>query len=160
MSLLNRRLFICAPLALAACGFEPVYAPGGNGAVLQNNILVDPPSTKDGYLLVRELEQKLGRSSNPAYVLSLTINTAETRQAIDREGDTGRLNRIGAVDYSLRRTTTGQIVTSGQVDNFVGSSATGSTVETLAGEQDAQKRLMVVIADQIISRLYAADLGV
>jgi LPS-assembly lipoprotein len=50
-------------------------------------------------------------------------------------------------------------VTSGQVENFVGSSATGTTVETLAGEQDAQKRLMKVIADQIIARLYAADLS-
>jgi len=163
MSLLRtkptRRFVVLAPLALAACGFEPVYGPGGNGASLQNRVLVDPPSTQDGYLLVKELEEKLGRAAQPAFALSLTINTAETRLAIDREGDTGRLNRIGIVDYSLRNVATGQIVTSGQVENFVGSSATGTTVETLAGEQDAQKRLMKVIADQIIARLYAADLS-
>ena len=37
-------------------------------------------------------------------------------------------------------------------------SATGSTVATLAAERDAQKRLMVMLADQLVTRLYAADL--
>jgi LPS-assembly lipoprotein len=92
MSLLRtkptRRFVVLAPLALAACGFEPVYGPGGNGASLQNRVLVDPPSTQDGYLLVRELEEKLGRAAQPAFALSLTINTAETPRAIPG-GSTG-----------------------------------------------------------------------
>lgn len=158
MSLLNRRFVLLTPLALAACGFTAVYGPEGNGSALQNRVLVDAPADKDGYLLVRELETKLGRSSDPTFALSFNISTYETRLAINREGDTGRLNRIGSVTYSLRSLATGQIITSGTVDNFVGSSATGTTVETLAGELDAQKRLMKVIADQIIVRLYAADL--
>ena len=158
MSLPDRRFVIIAPLALVACGFEPVYGPGGNGQLLQNRVAVDPPGSPDSYLLVRELEERLGRSDNPAYALSMTLNISEARLAIDREGDTGRFNRIGIVDYSLRDLGTGQIVTSGKVDNFVGYSATGTTVETLAGELDAQERLMVAIADQIVTRLYAADL--
>ncbi|MEW9919931.1 LPS assembly lipoprotein LptE [Marimonas sp. MJW-29] len=158
MSLPNRRLVLLAPLALAACGFSPVYGPGGNGQILQNRVLVDPPGSQDSYLLVRELEERLGRSSDPDFALSMILEISEARLAIDREGDTGRFNRIGKVQYSLRDLDTGRVVTSGVVENFVGYSATGTTVETLAGELDAQQRLMVVIADQIVTRLYAATL--
>ena len=49
---------------------------------------------------------------------------------------------------------------SGSETNFTGYSATGSTVETLAGERDAFERLMRILADQIAARLLAtADLA-
>lgn len=158
MLLPNRRFALLAPLALAACGFTPVYAPGGTGGILQNRVEVDAPGTQDAYLLTRELEERLGRSTAADFALSLNIDISEAQLAIDREGDTGRFNRIGKVDYSLRSLSSGQIVTSGRVENFVGYSATGTTIETLAGESDAQERLMVIMAEQIMSRLYAADL--
>lgn len=158
MSSLNRRALLFAPLALAACGFQPVYGPGGNGGILQNKVLVDPPGSQDSYILVREIEERLGRSDVPDFALSMVIRTNEAQLAIDREGDTGRFNRIGVIDYTLRNLNTGQVATSGQVENFVGYSATGTTVETLAGEQDAQVRLMNIMADQIVNRLYAANL--
>lgn len=159
MLLLKRLLVLLAPLVLVACGFSPVYAPGGSGAALQNRVLVDPPGSQDSYILVRELEERLGRSSNPAYALSMVIVTSEARLAIDREGDTGRFNRLGSVDFSLRDLASGQVVSSGKVESFVGYSGTGTTVESLAGEQDAQVRLMNIMADKIVARLYTADLG-
>ena len=54
-----RRLLLLAPLALAACGFEPLYAPGNAGAELHNRVLVDAPSDQNGYLLTREIEERL-----------------------------------------------------------------------------------------------------
>lgn len=159
MSSLNRRTFLLAPLALGACGFTPVYAPGGTGAALQNRVLVDAPNDKDSYLLTREIEGRLGRAGDPAYGLALNITTSEQQLAIDRSGYTGRFHLIGKVDYVLRDLATGQVVTSGQVDNFTGYSATGTTVATLAGEQDAEERLMIMLADQIVTHLYAADLS-
>ncbi len=159
MSLLDRRTLLLAPLALVACGFEPVYGPGGNGTVLQDRVQVDAPGDQDSYVLVRELEERLGRGDNAKFALSTSIRTSLAQLAIDREGDTNRFNRVAVVDYALRNLDNGSIVTSGQVENFVGYSATGTTVETLAGAQDAQERLMIIIADQIVARLYAADLG-
>ncbi|KIN75286.1 putative lipoprotein [Sulfitobacter noctilucae] len=157
---LNRRFFLLAPLALAACGFEPVYGPGGTGTLLQGRVQVDAPDDQDSYILVRELEERLGRGGdNAAFALSTSIRTTVAQLAVDREGDTNRFNRIAVVDYALRNLETGSIVTSGQVENFVGYSATGTTIVTLAGAQDAQKRLMNIMADQIVTRLYAADLG-
>ena len=158
MSLLNRRSMLLAPLALAACGFQPVYGPGGSGAALQNRVLVDEPDGRYGYFLTREIEGRLGRAVTPAYGLALTIATTEERLATDLKGYTRRFNLLATVDYALRDLATGQIVTSGKVENFTGYSATGTTVATLAGEQDAQVRLMTILAEQIVTRLFAADL--
>ena len=54
MSLLNRRFLFAVPLlALAACGFQPVYGPGGSGTALQNAVQVDAPDDAFAYTLVR-----------------------------------------------------------------------------------------------------------
>lgn len=158
MSLLSRRSMLLAPLALAACGFQPVYGPGGSGTALQNRVLVDEPDDRYGYFLTREIEGRLGRAVTPAYGLALTIATTEEGLATDLKGYTRRFNLLATVDYALRDLATGQIVTSGKVENFTGYSATGTTVATLAAEQDAQVRLMTILAEQIVTRLFAADL--
>ena len=62
---------------------------------------------------------------------------------------------MGRVLYSLHRLSDDQVVASGDVENFVGYSATGSTVEALAAENDAKERLMSILADQISSRILA-----
>ena len=158
MLLFSRRALLALPLALTACGFAPVYGPGGAGGSLQNNVTVDEPSTQEGYLLTRHLETRLGRNSAGRFALSTTIATTREGLAINRAGDTTRFNILGAVDYVLRDTTTGQIVASGNVDSFTGYSATGTTVSELAAESDARERLMVILGDQIIARLFVADL--
>lgn len=159
MSLLNRRHILLAPLALSACGFQPVYGPGGTGAQLQNRVLVDEPDERFGYLLTRALEERLGRGNDARFGLGLTITTRQDALAIDPAGDTRRFNLLGEVDYALRALDTGDVVTSGKVDHFTGYSATGSTVATLAAEEDAQERLMIILADRIVTRLFATDLA-
>ncbi|MBD3665668.1 LPS assembly lipoprotein LptE [Sulfitobacter aestuariivivens] len=155
----SRRTALLAPLALAACGFQPVYGPGGSGAALRNRVLVDAPEDRESFLLVRELEERLGRAAVPAYGLSLTIATTQEGLAIDPEGNTRRFNLLGAVDYALSDLATGQVVTSGRVENFTGYSATGTTVATLAAEEDAQERLMNILADQIVTRLITTGIS-
>ncbi len=159
MSLLNRRALLLAPLTLAACGFQPVYGPGGTGRALQNRVLVDEPEERFGFLLTRALEERLGRANPAAYGLSLTIKTREEGLAIDSEGNTERFDLLATVEYALRDLNTGNVVTSGEVENFTGYSTTGTTVATLAAEKDAQERLMTIIADQIVTRLIATDLS-
>ena len=90
MSLLNRRSILLVPLALTACGFQPVYGPKGTGTALQNRVLVDAPQDRNGYLLTRELEERLGRANPATYGLALTITTTQEGLAIDPEGNTRR----------------------------------------------------------------------
>lgn len=157
MSSFDRRTFLLMPLALAACGFEPVYAPGGAGSALYGRVAVSAPNTVASYLLVEDLEQKLGRSasSGSEYNLDVSVSTATLAAAITTTNETNRYTINGTANYSLRSNATGQIVASGTVTDFVGYSAAGSTVSTLADERDANQRLMVILSDQIINRLYA-----
>ena len=65
---------------------------------------------------------------------------------------------IGAADFTLVEAGTGRTITTGRVEDFVGYSATGTTVATVAAQRDAQERLMTILADQIVLRLQAANL--
>lgn len=154
----DRRTFLTAPLALAACGFSPVYGPGGTGNTLQNQILVAEPTNRNAFLLVRRIETRLGRAAAPRFNLSLTLQTRQEGLGIDPDGNIDRFNLIGSAGYALTDAQTGDTLTSGTVNSFTGFSATGSTVETLASERDARERLMVILADQLVARLLAAPL--
>ena len=159
MSLPDRRFLLLLPLlVLAACGFEPAYGPGGSGTALRNSIQIEAPEDRNAYLLVRELETRLGRTATPTYALDLEIETTEEGLGVDSADNTNRFDLLGSADFVLRDLRSGQIVTSGRVENFTGYSATGTTVATLAAERDAQQRLMTILADQIVTRLLAATL--
>ncbi len=157
MSLFDRRTFLLMPLALAACGFQPVYAPGGAGSALFGKVELSAPNNENTFLLVQNLEQQLGRSatSGKDYKLSVQVSTQVQSAAITTTNETNRYTINGRAQYSLRSNASGQIVASGTVTDFVGYSASGSTVSTLADERDATRRLMTILSDQIVNRLYA-----
>jgi LPS-assembly lipoprotein len=158
MSLYSRRSLLFAPLALAACGFTPVYGTGGTGSQLRGQVLVQEPTTQAGYLLTRHLETRLGRTTSSArFALDIAIVTDADGLAVNSAGDITRFNLLGRVDYALRDVTSGTVVTSGKVQNFTAYSATGTTVASLAAERDAIERLMVILGDQLTARLFAAD---
>jgi len=160
MSLFNRRILFLLPLALMACGFTPVYAPGGTASALRGKVEVAEPESVNSYLLVQNLEERLGRPNVPVYSLSLTLLTGEQGQAVTASNETTRYSVVGKVDYVLSDIASKEPVASGSVENFTGYSATGSTVETLSSERDAHERLMVILADQITTQLYTtADIA-
>lgn len=145
-------------LTVSACGFEPVYGPGGTGTQLQNRVIVDKPIDREGFLLVQQLEERLGRAGDPAYKLAIQLSVIEEARAIDPDGDIRRFHVIGEAQYTLSDTSTGAVVRSDAVDNFVGYSATGTTVATLAAKRNATERLMTILADEIVLQLQASDL--
>ncbi|AEI95842.1 LPS assembly lipoprotein LptE [Roseobacter litoralis] len=158
MSSYSRRSLLLLPLALGACGFAPVYGTGSTGSALQNAVEVSDPDDVDGYLVVRRLEERLGRAAQPTYKLTLAVDSKREALAVNRDSNINRYNIVGTADYVLVEQATGRVVTSGSVDNFTGSSATGTTVATLAAERDARERLMSLLADQIVVRLLSTDL--
>ncbi|MGB5863864.1 MAG: LPS assembly lipoprotein LptE [Sulfitobacter sp.] len=160
MSLFNRRALLSLPLVLCACGFTPVFAPGGAGAQLRGQVLVQEPSDQASFLLTRHMETRLGRSGGAArYALDLAVSTGQAGLAINPAGEITRFNLIGNARFALRDTTSGNVITSGTVDNFTAYSATGTTVAALAAEEDALERLMVILGDQITARLFSTDLA-
>ncbi|WP_299966567.1 LPS assembly lipoprotein LptE [uncultured Roseobacter sp.] len=155
----RRGVLVMLPLALGACGFTAVYAPGGTGSTLRGNVTVNEPGSRSAFLLTRRLEETLGRSVQPAYRLNVSVSSRTEGLAFSRAGSITRYNLIGTADYALVEVATGQVMMSGDVENFTGYSATGTNVATLAARRDAEQRVMVLLADQITTRLLASDLS-
>lgn len=158
MSSFSRRAFcISGFAAVSACGFRPVYGPGGGGNRLRGSVRLEEPEGRDAFLFARRAEERLGRGPASArYALSYAISIHAEAIAISPDNVTQRFNLRGRATYALRDTTNGAVVQSGKLENFNGYSASGSTVATQAAERDARERLMTILADQMIARLLAA----
>lgn len=155
MSSFDRRSVLLIPLALAACGFAPAYGPGGAAQGLQGSIRVAEPTDKAGFDLVERLEERLGLPQAVRFDLTHSIRIQSARVGITPDNTIQRFHVTGTVDWSLTERATGDRVAGGRVENFAAYSATGSTVAGLAAEEDAARRLMRMLADQIVTRLIA-----
>jgi LPS-assembly lipoprotein len=151
----SRRAILLAPLALAACGFAPAYAPGGPATALLGTVRAQDPTDKNGFDLVERLEERLGRPEAHRYDLAYTITTEAVGVGITTENEITRYNLKGVIEYTLSDRATGARLAGGRVQSFTAYSATGSTVAGLAAEEDAAYRLMRILADQITARLIA-----
>ena len=153
MSSFNRRILILSLAAFAGCGFTPAYGPSGPARKLQGLIDVDAPDDRNSFDFVRRLEERLGHAEAPQYRLAYTLSLSEDDLAITPAQEITRYNVLGAARFTLQNIGTGEIVTSGMVDSFTSYSATGTTVSTLTAQRAAYARLMIILADQITTRL-------
>ena len=161
MSSFNRRTLLTLPLALpavlAACGFTPAYGPAGPAQGLQGRIRAADPGDKDGFDFVTAIEARFGRSKDPRYALAYTIATEAVGVGFATDTTITRYNLTGRVDWSLTDTESDTRIAGGTAENFTSWSATSATVAAVAAEQDAAKRLMVILADQIAAEILAAS---
>ncbi|MFN4170382.1 MAG: LPS assembly lipoprotein LptE [Pseudorhodobacter sp.] len=159
MSSSDRRgfLMLLPAAALVGCGFSPAYGPGGPGLKLQNAILADEPRDGFAFELVKRLEERLGPAQAARYGLSYDIGLKSTGVAITTANAITRYNLNGTADWVLRDLASGTRLTGGRAESFTSYSATGSTVAGLAAEGDAQRRLMRILADQIVTQLLATS---
>lgn len=152
----SRRAALAAGLALAACGFQPVYGPGGAGTRLQGQVRVADPGTADDYAFLRHLTERLGPEQAVRYELGYRLQIATVGQAITPDEVTTRYSLNGTASYRLTEMATGAVVAEGEVSNFASHSTVGTVIATNAAEQDARNRLAVMLADQVVTRLLAA----
>jgi LPS-assembly lipoprotein len=161
MSSFNRRTLLTLPLALpavlAACGFTPAYGPAGPAQGLQGRIRAADPGDKNGFDFVTAIEARFGRSKDPRYALAYTITTEAVGVGFATNTTITRYNLKGQVDWSLTDTESDTRIAGGTAENFTSWSATSATVAAVAAEQDAAKRLMVILADQIAAEILAAS---
>ena len=158
MSSSDRRtlLLSLAALPLAACGFEPVYAPGSTASTLVGRTSFDTPINEDTFDLVRQLERRLGRADSAQFALSVVPKVREESLAIVGSQSITRVNIIGTANYTLLDTGSGQVLLSGSVDTFTSYSASGNTASTVAARRDARNRLMISLADQTVAKIEAS----
>ena len=153
----DRRSALLGLLALAGCGFTPVYGPGSTASALRNQTTITAPETVEGYRLLQALRDRLGQADDPAFTLTVALEITQVAAATTAEGSTTRYTLPGTATYALTGLA-GAAITSGSVDSFTSFSATGSTVATSAAEVDARARLAAILADQIVTRLSVVTL--
>ena len=155
MSLFNRRtlLMSLSALPLAACNFTPVYGPGGSGEIITDQIRVDDPETRLEFELVARLEDRIGTGAR--YTLSYEIERSTRDLAIDDDEVINRINLVGTLSFTVREAGSGLAVQTGEVATFTSYATTESPVATESARRDAEDRLAVALADQVITRLIA-----
>lgn len=151
----SRRAILAAALAVAACGFTPVYGPGGAGTRLQGQVRVADPVTADDYAFLRRMTERLGPTRDARYQLAYSLRIAVVPQAITPDEVTTRFSLNGTAVYTLTDSNSGTTVAQGEVSNFTSHSTVGTVIATSAAEQDARQRLAIMLADQVVTRLLA-----
>jgi LPS-assembly lipoprotein len=149
----SRRGFLLGALALGGCGFTPVYGPDGSASALRGTLRVAEPDTRDAFAFVEQMEARLGRASDPQFDLAYTITTNETGLAITGANDVTRFNIEGTLRYVVTPAGSKNPVATGMVRSFTAYTAGTSTISTLTSERDARRRLMVILANQTVTRL-------
>ena len=154
MSWCSRRSVLAGGL-LAACGFTPVHGPGGIAEGLYGTVAVDEPRDLPGRELVAELERRLGYGERPVYRLGADVRVSEQTLGVTPDQVITRYQLLGQVDYRLIRISDDTRRASGAVSSFASYSATGTPFATRTARRDAVDRLMVNLADKIVSELLA-----
>ncbi len=140
---------------LAACGFTPVYGPGGEGGVWRNAVLATEPDTDFTFAFVRQFEERLGQPVAPAFTLGYDIAIDAQGLAIDGSNNVTRFNVEGVIDWAVRPDGADIPILTGTETAFVSYSASGSPLAVLEAKRDAERRLAVVLADRVVARLLA-----
>ncbi|QQA43078.1 LPS assembly lipoprotein LptE [Pelagovum pacificum] len=144
-----------AGLTLGACGFSPVYGPGGSAEALRGRVSVEAPATTEGFILRQRLIERLGTADAQAYHLSVDLEIEDSAVSVTEEQVTTRNNLPGAASFTLIDVATGALVLQGSVDTFTSYSTTTTGASTLAAAENARERLAVSLADLLVTRLFA-----
>ena len=150
-------LALAACLVVTACGFTPVYGPGGAAEGLRGRIAVAAPADEEGFALVRRLEKRLGQPRASDLTLTADIRIDEESLGFLPDGEISRFSVEGRVDWQIADET-GTIVAKGSEGSFTSYSATSTTVATRFAQRDARRRLMVILADRITTDLFTRSL--
>ncbi len=147
-------------LALSGCGFTPVFGTGpeGQDSDLRGRIDVAVPNDEEGFTLVKRLEDRLGLPQAADMALLADIRISEEAVGFLPDGEISRFNVLGQVDWRLSKIGDGTGIASGSERSFTSYSATSTTVATTFAKRDARRRLMIILADRIVTDLLSRDL--
>jgi LPS-assembly lipoprotein len=142
-------------LALAACGFHPMYGSATGPAMA--SIFVDPIAERDGFEMRNTLINSLqsdGEERGKAYRLNVVLSESPQGIALQNDATITRYNNPITARYTLTDAQ-GKVLTSGTETEMSAYNVVQSPYATLVASQDSSKRAAQDIAERI--RL---DLGV
>ena len=156
MSWSDRRgvLLALAALPLAAgCGFSPALGRGRSAAALRGRIRAQDPTDSAGFELVARLEERLGAPGPDAFELSYALSLREQTLARVRGIGESRGQVAGTLRYQIRKPGAAGVLQSGTLRNFAGYSRSSTPLANRAAQEDARRRLMRMLADDLVAEL-------
>lgn len=154
-----RPLAVLSLLALAACGFHPLYAkreaPGADPVAQMAGIQVAMIENRLGQKLRNELVARLNPRGEPAaakYVLNVHMTETVSGLAHSQDGNATLAEYTVATTFSLTANGT-RAGTSGSVRAMIASDFLGARYASVAAERDAEDRAITQTADQIVSQI-------
>lgn len=155
---MKRLGILLLPFALAACGLQPMYAGGGNGAVAQGLGAVEVPAIegKAGWLVRNALVDRLGAGGHGAaarYRLDVRLDDKLEGLGLLSDDTIGRERRTLRARYQLVDLASGAIVLDATAGSDAGIDVVSSEYATIAAERTALENLSREVADRIVTRV-------
>ncbi len=147
-------------LALAACGFQPLYGRSGQTTAVAElqTIHVQETISRDGQILRNRLIERLNPRAIPAEVrYSLTLEVAQTKVglAIQADARITRYNLTMTAKYGLKRLSDNHVLINGHARVIGAYNVVDSEYATLVAEKNAVERVARELSDEIHTRLSA-----
>jgi LPS-assembly lipoprotein len=141
---------------LAACGLQPMYAGGGDGAVAQGLASVDVSAIEGraGWLVRNALVDRLGaghHGGTARYRLDVRLDDKLEGLALLSDDTIGRERRTLRARYQLVDISSGEIVLDATAGSDAGIDVVSSEYATIAAEQTALENLAKDVADRIVT---------
>lgn len=164
MSWSKAGIVLAVTLAVAGCGFRPLYAPPAEDTSADSVYAFDAlkkvsigliPDREGQYLRNRliRLLHPFGRGAETQYVLNVTVSEGRTELAVQKSAVATRANLNVTGVYVLIDAITGKSVTSGSVNATSGFNIFQSEFQTVIAEQGARERALNSVAEDMRLRL-------
>ena len=144
-------------VALSACGLQPMYAGGGNGAVARGLSAVEVPAIpgRAGWLVRNELVDRMTAAGDAAARYRLDVRLDDQLEGLGILGDdtVSRERRTLRARYQLVDIASGEILLDPTAGSDAGIDVVSSEYAVIAAEQTALENLSREVADRIVTRV-------
>jgi LPS-assembly lipoprotein len=148
-----KRFLIALALVLPACGFQPVYAPGGSATFASGNITIEQIPGRSGYKLRRALQQELAAglpNLNETARLDVKLKENLIRLAIKPDGAAARSSVSAEATYVL---STESKSFRGNSDTEISFSVPDAPYGDISAQTSASDRAIRQLASRIVDDL-------
>ena len=157
--IVGAKIAVVISLALAGCGFQPLYGDGGamTGLALQN-VYVEPISDRVGYELrnnLLDLFNATGQADNAQFRLVLSLSETEDAVILQTNTAITRYNYTLSAHYELIPRASTQAVKSGDVTSLTAYNVAAAPFlySTVTAQRDAKNRAANDIAERIRTQI-------
>ncbi len=167
MSLFKKTFLGFALFVLASCGFRPLYVGAESADSVSgerlisdlSSVYIDEISEHTGQILRRRLLSRIspkGNPEKPKYELSAyVVEASEYQQAIRLDNMATRTTMIYTVEYVFKTFPEGKVLLRDRTSSRASYNILESPYATDVAEEDAKKRMMEIIGDNISLRIAA-----